>query len=151
MEYKPLDELEPEMFLPLLNKQKIRTHLVEHPLFNADTARAWLLAKGEVDAAEGCRVRAIVVDGQLAGWCGIQRENGQYELAVVLDDGHWGLGKTVFRDMMGWARDLGHDTVFIHLLQTRPEYRFLRKLARQVSESQLLGRRFTTYELAVGR
>lgn len=90
-----------------------------------------------------------MVDKQLAGWCGIQREDGKYEIAIVIDDRYWGLGKKVFREMLGWAREFGHKTIYIHFLYTRPEYRFLRKISKNVYESVLMGSKFTTYELEV--
>lgn len=149
IEYIKLSEVNPAEFVPLLNKQKIRKHLINHPLFDVETAKAWLEAKVEVDSYQGCKVRAIFVDKQLAGWCGIQLEDEKYEIAIVIDDDYWGLGIKIFREIMSWAKELGHRTVFIHFLHTRPEYKFLRKISKNVYESELLGSKFTTYELAV--
>ena len=149
IEYIKLSEVNPAEFVPLLNKQKIRKHLINHPLFDVETAKAWLEAKVEVDSYQGCKVRAIFVDKQLAGWCGIQLEDEKYEIAIVIDDDYWGLGIKIFREIMSWAKELGHKTVFIHFLHTRPEYKFLRKISKNVYESELLGSKFTTYELAV--
>ena len=149
VEYVKLSEVNPAEFVPLLNKQKIRKHLINHPLFDEQTAKAWLEAKVGVDSYQGCKVRAIFVDKQLAGWCGIQLEDEKYEIAIVIDDDYWGLGIKIFREIMSWAKELGHRTVFIHFLHTRPEYKFLRKISKNVYESELLGSKFTTYELAV--
>jgi len=149
IEYIKLNEVNPTDFVPLLNKQKIRNHLIDHKLFDAETVKTWLEDKIKVDSSEGCKVRAIIVDKQLAGWCGIQIEDEKYEIAVVIDDDYWGLGRKIFREIMIWAKKLGHKTVFIHFLYTRPEYKFLRRLAKNVYESELLGSRFTTYELVV--
>ncbi|OMH29447.1 GNAT family N-acetyltransferase [Motiliproteus sp. MSK22-1] len=149
LEYVKLSEIEPIEFLPLLNKQTTRDHLIDHELFDSNKVKEWIQAKINVDASPGCRVRAIRVDKQLAGWCGIQLEDGKYEIAVVIEDRYWGLGKTVFPDILTWAKELGHTTVFIHLLHTRPEYKFLRKMSKRVYESELLGTKFTTYELKV--
>ena len=149
IEYIKLSEVNPAEFVPLLNKQKIRKHLINHPLFDEQTAKAWLETKVEVDSYQGCKVRAIFVDKQLAGWCGIQLEDEKYEIAIVIDDDYWGLGIKIFREIMSWAKELGHRTVFIHFLHTRPEYKFLRKIYKNVYESELLGSKFTTYELAV--
>lgn len=149
IEYVKFSDVSPLEFLPLLNKQKIREHLVAHQLFDEGTVKAWLATKIEVDSFPGCKVRAIVVDGQLAGWCGIQLENEKYEIAIVLDDNYWGLGIKIFRELMGWAKVLGHQTIFIHFLYTRPEYKFLRKISKNVFKSELLESKFTTYELAV--
>lgn len=149
IDYLELNQIDPPDFLPLLNKQTTREHLIDHELFDVDRAKKWVHGKTEVDASKGCRVRAITVDGSLAGWCGIQFEEDKYEIAVVIDDRFWGLGKTVFRELMKWAKEFGHATIYIHFLHTRPEYKFLRKLSTKVYQSELLGSRFTTYELEV--
>ncbi len=149
IKYLKLSNTNPNDFLSFLNKQKIREHLIEHALFDLDSVTAWINSKVDVDAIDGCRVRAIVCDDQLAGWCGIQLEDGKYEIAIVIDEQFWGLGKTVFQDMMGWAKEFGHDEVFIHFLHTRPDYKFLQKIATKMFETDMLGNKFTTYQLAV--
>ncbi|MEZ5529473.1 MAG: N-acetyltransferase [Porticoccaceae bacterium] len=149
IEYVKLDCIEPTAFLAMLNKQKIREHLIEHDFFDLATVTVWLDTKIAIDNSPGCRVRAVLVNNQLAGWCGIQPDGNRHELAVVLDDAHWGLGRKLFREMMHWAKELGHGSVFIHLLHTRPEYRFLQKIAKNSYKNKLLGNQFTTYELAV--
>lgn len=149
IEYTTLNLVDPDPLLSLLNKERVRAHLMNHQPFDRESLQLWIKAKIKMDATPGCRIRAIVVDGQCAGWCGIQQDNDDYEIAVVLDDSHWGLGRKIFRDLMDWAKALGHKTVFIHFLHTRPEYKFLQKIAQSVHESQILGNKFTTYALAV--
>ncbi|PCI12145.1 MAG: GNAT family N-acetyltransferase [Thiotrichales bacterium] len=147
--YVPFDEIAAADFMKLLNQQKIREHLVEHGLFDAGSIKNWVKGKIEVDRTDGCRVRGIISENTFAGWCGLQLEDGKYEIAIVLDPKHWGIGTAVFSDIMRWAKELGHDEVFIHLLHTRPEYQFLRKIAKRVFESEQLGQKFTTYHLSV--
>ncbi|MBB1487178.1 N-acetyltransferase [Oceanospirillum sp. D5] len=149
LEYVSFEEIAPTDFLPILNKSSTRTHLIAHEVFDLESVNAWMQGKIAVDAMPGCQVRAIRIDHQLVGWCGIQLENDQYEIAIIIDDAHWGLGKTVFRDLMSWAKAFGHNTVFIHFLHTRPEYKFLRKLSKNVSQNEFMGHQFTSYELAV--
>lgn len=149
IDYINLDSVNSADLLPLLNKARNRVHLIEHPLFDEESVRQWLAEKAEMDARPGCKIRIVRVDGKIAGWCGIQLEDGKYEIAIVIDDSVWGQGIKIFRDMMGWAKTLGHDTVHIHFLHTRPEYSFLKKVARRVYVSQLLGQTFTSYELEV--
>ncbi|MBJ7539007.1 GNAT family N-acetyltransferase [Marinomonas transparens] len=149
IEYVKFSEVNPESFLPLLNKLKIREHLIQHELFDRDSAAAWMKSKVDVDASHGCKVRAINVDDQLIGWCGIQLEDAKYEIAIVIDDGSWGLGIKIFHEMMGWAKAMGHDEVYIHFLHTRPNYKFLQKMAKKTYESDILGNKFNTYLLAV--
>ena len=151
LEYVKLNEVQAEDFLPLLNKQSMREHLIIHELFDLDKVKQWIKSKIDVDSTQGCRVRAITIDKELAGWCGIQLEEGKYEIAVLIDDKYWGLGKTIFRDIMCWAKELGHSTILIHFLHTRPEYKFLRKLSKNVYDSELMGNRFITYELELNK
>ena len=149
VEYPKFNTIDPSDFLPLLNSKKIRKHLIEHELFTIDTLKTWMRSKMEVDATSGCKVRGIVYEGELAGWCGIQFEEGKYELAIIIDDKFWGLGKKVFKDMMCWAKELEHGEVYLHLLHTRPEYKFLKKIAKNVYEAEFFGSKFTTYQLMV--
>lgn len=149
IEYTTLNLVDPDPLLSLLNKERVRAHLMNHQPFDRESLQLWIKAKIKMDATPGCRVRAILVDGQCAGWCGIQQNNDDYEIAVVLDDYHWGLGRKIFRELMAWAKEMGHKTVSIHFLHTRPAYKFLTKFAQSVHESHILRNRFTTYTLAV--
>jgi len=149
IQYVKFNEVNPSDFIPLLNNQKIREHLIDHELFDTDSVNAWINAKIKVDSISGCIVRAIMFKSQLVGWCGIQLEDEKYEIAIIIDDKFWGLGRKVFYDLMGWAKVLNHDKIFIHFLHTRPEYKFLRRISTKVHKSELLGNKFTTYQLTV--
>lgn len=144
-----LEQVDLNAMLDILNKESTRTHLIKHKVFDLSDVERWISNKLEVDAMAGCKVRAIELDGVLAGWCGIQQEQGEFELAVVIDEPHWGLGKHIFKEMMQWAVEMEHKTVFIHLLKTRRKYKFLEKVANEVSDLTLMGALFTSYELDV--
>lgn len=90
IEYLKFSEVNPHKFLPILNGYKTRKHLIEHEIFTLKTVKEWMHSKIEADKEVGCRVRAIIVDDELAGWCGIQQECGKYEIAIVIDDQFWG-------------------------------------------------------------
>jgi len=149
IEYVKFDDVKPEKFIPLLNKLKIREHLIQHELFNINSATIWMQSKILVDSSLGCKVRAININHQLIGWCGIQFEDGKYEIAIVIDDNSWGVGIKIFHEVMSWAKVLGHKEVYIHFLHTRPKYKFLQKMAKQVYESELFGSKFNSYQLTV--
>lgn len=149
VDYFRFNEINPIDFLPLLNNQKIRKHLIEHELFTIDTLTAWMNSKIEADATLGCKIRGIVCEGELVGWCGIQLEDGKYEIAIIIDDKFWGLGKKVFWDMMHWAKELDLEEVYINFLHTRPDYKFLKNIAKAVYETELYGSKFTSYQLTV--
>lgn len=149
IEYTSLQDLDRGELLSILNKDKIRKHLVTHDQFNEESLTNWVSGKINVDLTHGCKVRGIRVNGGVVGWCGIQFENESYELAIVLNEEYWGIGITVFKDMMVWASELGHSHVVLHLFKTRPEYKFLKKMASRVYESTMFGQKYTSYELRV--
>lgn len=151
IEYPILLDLDQGELLSILNKNKIRTHLAPHDQFNDQVLAEWISSKVGINSTAGCRVRGIRVDGAVAGWCGIQLENESYELAIVLNEVYWGMGITVFKELMMWASELGHSHVVLHLLNTRPEYKFLKKMACRVFESTMFGQNYTSYELKVAR
>ncbi len=113
----------------IMNDGRVRAHLVGHRLFTLPRLEEWIAGKSEMARRDaGCLIRGISVDGEFAGWCGIQKEDdGTYGLGIILGPSHWGAGRAVFEDMLEWSRELGHQEVFIHLLSTRPESRALTK------------------------
>ena len=149
IQYIKFSEISAEALLEIVNQESIRQHLIAHPAFTQETLNAWIADKIEADAEPGCRVRVISVDSVPVGWCGIQKSGIDYELAIILAKTSWGLGPKVFREMLAWAKEFGHNEVVIHLLDSRPEYQFLKKTANRVEQSQLLGRQFTSYYLTV--
>ncbi len=147
--YRTFDQLNPDDFLPILNQSSLRTHLIDHQLFDQVSVRSWIDSKMAVDAEPGCRVRAVYWNDELVGWCGIQYEDNLWELAIVIEQRAWGIGKQLFKKLLNWASELGHKEVVIHLLETRRSYQFLQTMARKVETVELLGRNFTRYYLAI--
>lgn len=137
--------------LAVLNEQSLRAHLIEHDDFDTASLDAWIDGKVKTDALPGCRVRAVTIDGVLAGWCGIQPDDQGFELAIVLSQRFWGNGIAVFKTLMDWAIGFGHQEVLFHLLDSRPEYKALARMANKVEKTELFGRCFTTYYLAVDK
>lgn len=149
VKYLKFSEVDPSDFLSVLNRKKVRKYLIDHALFTTETLKLWMDSKIEIDSTSGCRVRAIILEGTLVGWCGIQLECDKYAIAMVIDDQFWGLGKTVFLDIMEWAKELEHKEIFIHFLHTRPDYKFLKKIAKSVWETEMYDNIFTAYQLEV--
>lgn len=149
LHYLPLSDIEPDSLLAILNHPHTRTHLIPHPQFNRETLVLWMADKLAIDALPGYRVRAVLRNHTLIGWCGIQPQGHDAELAIVIDHSAWGSGKTIIIDMMDWAKTLGHKRVIIQLLKTRKNYAFLQRLAVGVSDVEWQGHHFTRYELSV--
>ena len=149
IEHVDFQDLNRSEFLDNLNQEKVWEHLVFHEKFDEVTLEEWIASKVSVNLTGGCKIKGIKVDGAISGWCGIQFENGGYELAIVLDPLFWGIGVGVFKEVMRWVSELGHSEVVLHLFNTRSEYRFLKKMASRVYESTIFGQKYTSYLLRV--
>ena len=110
------NQVNSEDFLAIVNEDSLRTHLIDHPYFDATSLQAWMEDKINTDAIHGCRVRAVSIGGTLAGWCGIQPDDNGFELAIVISKKFWGFGIPIFKTLMYWAKELGHEEILFHLL-----------------------------------
>lgn len=149
IEYVDLQTLNRVELLNILNNKKVRKHLISHGEFNVVSLDEWVKSKIRINSTSGCKIKGVKINAAVAGWCGIQYENGAYELAIVLDANYWGVGVAVFKELMKWAGELDHRNVVLHLFNTRPEYKFLRKMASRVDKSTVFGQEYTRYELRV--
>lgn len=149
IEYKQFSQVRPGELVPVLNDPTLRRHLVEHSLFDPNNIREWIDHKSRTDATPGCRVRVVYIGAEVAGWCGIQPDESGFEIAIVISKKFWGFGIAIFKELMGWAQELGHKELVFHLLETRAEYRLLKRKATKIKQTELLGRRFTTFFISV--
>ena len=145
------NHVDPESFLAVVNEEALRKHLIDHAYFDSVSIKEWMENKVKTESLPGCRIRAIYIDEVLAGWCGIQPDDNGFELAIVISQKFWGFGISIFKTLMCWAKELGHKEVLFHLLESRPEYKALNRIATKVHKTELLGRCFTTYYISVGK
>lgn len=149
VKYVDLERVDPKVLSDILNEERVRKHLVKHELFNAISIKEWIQNKIDIDNVKGCRVRAVLYRSRLAGWCGIQKENNEYEIAIVLGKSYWGIGKQIFRDVLLWTREFDHEYILIHFHHTRPEYKYLKRISSKVFETKMLNDQFTTYQIGL--
>ena len=134
----------------LLNSDVVRKYLVRHPQFTDATFHEWLEGKIAVDQTPGCRLREVHCDGKLGGWCGVQLESGEFEMALVLSPTCWGRGQEIVKEIIEWARELGHKQLHAHLPQSRPQTKALNKLfGPPVGVSHINGDVFSTYRIEI--
>lgn len=150
IEYFSFRQVNPKDFLEIVNDDSLRSHLIDHPYFDRDSLQEWMKEKISIDETQGCRVRAVYIEGVLAGWCGIQPDDKGFEIAIVIAKKFWGFGLPIFNTLMCWAGELGHKEILFHLLDSRPEYKALKKISTKYEKTELAGRRFTTYYFSVG-
>lgn len=149
IEYLRFNQVNPKDLMVVVNEGSLRTHLIDHPYFDVTSIQAWMEDKIKIEAMQGCRIRAVFIDGVLAGWCGIQPDDNGFELAIVISQRFWGCGVSIFKTLMRWAKELEHKEVLFHLLGSRREYKALHKMATKTHKTELEGRRFTTYYFPV--
>lgn len=149
IKYVKFNDLNPDELIPVLNEDNIRSHLISHELFNGERINEWVQDKLKCDALRGCKIRAVYCNDNLVGWCGIQKEKEDYELAIVISKASWGIGISIFEELIRWSKELGHEEVLIHLLETRPEYKFLKRKSIKNHTTKMYGRNFHTYHIAV--
>lgn len=83
------------------------------------------------------------------GWGGLQPENGEADLRLVLHPNHWGKGKAIFDKILEKAfGEMGFETVTILLPPTRKRIKGLYRLGfKKDGELEISGEQFIRYRL----
>lgn len=150
LSYHEFDSSLAEEWIKLLNSELVRKHLIQHPPFTTESVKVWLQSKIKEDQESGCRIRAIHSNGELVGWCGVQRQSGNYEIALVLSPAYWGRGREVAKQIIKWAQELGHNELLAHLPLTRPQTKALERLFGQpIGSTNIHGHIFNTYRIEI--
>ena len=139
-----------EEWVELLNLDMVRKHLIKHPMFTTESVKVWLQSKIKMNQERSCILREIRNEGKLIGWCGIQIESGDYELALVLSPKYWGHGRDAINQLKIWAQELGHNQLLMHIPQTRPQKKALERLfGKPIKVSNIKDSIFNTYRIEI--
>jgi len=80
----------------------------------------WIKGKEDMWREQGYGPWAFFVDGEFAGWGGLQPEGGDHDLGLVLHPDHWGKGKLIYDEIIRRAfGEMGFESVTILLPLTR--------------------------------
>ncbi|QEY32711.1 N-acetyltransferase [Synechococcus sp. RSCCF101] len=146
----PIDSCTIPELLALLNDARVRRYLMLHAPFTASSADDWLQVKQAEDRRPGCLIRAIRNGADLVGWCGIQKQDDSFELAIVLAPSQWSRGRDVLATLKTWGRQQGHTSLVALLPSSRPQRRAIARLFGQPSsETVLQGTVFNRYTIAL--
>ena len=147
---KRLPEVDPASLIALMNDPRVRRHmpLARGPFGPAECAR-FVAAKERLWAEHGYGPGAILVDGALAGWGGLQPEGDDVDLGLVLHPDHWGAGRAIYERMIAHAfGELRADSVIILLPPSRVRVSGVLRLGfRPDGEVLVGGERFVRYRL----
>jgi RimJ/RimL family protein N-acetyltransferase len=148
--FKRLIEVDKTTIIDLMNEPALRRHM---PLLSETFSEAdcdtFIAAKEQLWKDHGYGPWAFVVDGDLVGWGGLQPEGGEADLALVLHPDYWGLGKAIYRQIIGRAfGQMGFESVIALLPPSRRRDRVMRRLGFHFEgEVELYGERFLRYRL----
>jgi GNAT superfamily N-acetyltransferase len=151
LQLRRLGEVDPADLVELMNHPRVRRHmpLADGP-FGAAECAAFVTAKEELWREHGYGPWAFVIDGEFAGWGGLQPEDGDADLALVLHPRFWGHGRAVYERVLDEAfGPLGFDSVTVLLPPTRGGAHGVRRLGfHPDGETDIAGRRFLRYRLS---
>jgi RimJ/RimL family protein N-acetyltransferase len=151
IEFKRLTEVDKFVIIELMNHPLVRRHMpLARGNFSESDCDAFVAAKEQLWAEHGYGPWAFVVDGQFVGWGGIQPEDGEADLGLVLHPNHWGLGQALYDEIIDRAfGEMGFETVVVLFPPSRTRIKGLLRLGfKQDGELELDGERFIRYRLA---
>jgi hypothetical protein len=104
IEFKRLPEIEKSEIIDLMNNELIRKQM---PLFTGDfdnrICEKFIASKELLWTEHGYGPWAFIINDKFAGWGGLQPENGEADLALVLHPNYWGKGKYIYKKIIEQA------------------------------------------------
>ncbi|MBF0194082.1 MAG: GNAT family N-acetyltransferase [Magnetococcales bacterium] len=104
IEFVHLHEVNEEQIMDLMNNEMVGKQL---PLlvegFTIESCRDFLRAKKQLWDEYGFGPWAFLINGEFAGWGGVQPEHGDADFALVLHPNYWGWGWKVFNKVKDQA------------------------------------------------
>jgi ribosomal-protein-alanine N-acetyltransferase len=154
IEFKRLSEVDKIDMINLANDPLVRRHMplssgtfdeADYERFVADKERLW--------EEHGYGPWAFFVDGKFAGWGSLQPEDGDADVALVLNPDYWGTGRAIYEEIVTRAfGELGFDSVTALLPPSRTNVRGMMRLGFEPDgEAEIGGERFIRYRLRAPR
>lgn len=150
IEFKRLTDVKKSEIIELMNNPLVRRQM---PLtwdnFGERDCDEFVAAKERLWSKHGYGPWAFFVEGKFVGWGGLQPENGEADLGLVLHPTHWGIGKTLYKEIIGRAfGEMGFEAVTVLLPPTRTRIKGLLRLGFEEDGELTIGdERFIRYRL----
>ncbi len=148
--FKQLNEIDEFEIIALMNNPLVRRQM---PLavgrFGVKECAEFIAAKTRLWIEQGYGPWALMVDDRFAGWGGLQPENAEPDLALVLHPAYWGLGKRFYQAIIKSAfGEMGFESVTALLPPTRSRVKGLLRLGFTEDGVVMLdGHEFNRYRL----
>ncbi len=150
IEFKRLTAVDKSELIDLMNNPSVKRHIpLATGCFGENECKEFVAAKERMWEENGYGPWAFVVDGRFAGWGGLQPENGEADLCLVLHPDYWGLGKTFYNEIIRRAfGESGFEAVTVLLPTTRKNIKGLLRLGfRNDGQLKVAGEVFSRYRL----
>lgn len=117
--------------------------------FGQEEIQEWVAGKERQWEEHGYGPWAFLIDGKFAGWGGLQHEDGDTDLGLVLHPDYWGTGRMIFDEIIRRAfGEMELESVTILLPPSRTHIKGILRLGFQVDgEVEIEGERFVRYRL----
>lgn len=150
LEFKRLSEISCADLIALnTNRLVMRQMPLSDGDFGEAECREWVAGKEEQWERYGYGPWAFLIDGKFAGWGGLQEENGDADLGLVLHPDYWGMGKAIYDGIIRRAfGEMELESVTVLLPPSRRRVKGILRLGFQLDgEVGLYGERFIRYRL----
>ena len=150
LEFKQLSEIKCSEYIALNTNPLVRRQMpLTSDKFDEDDCREWIAGKEKMWEEHGYGPWAFVIDGKFAGWGGLQPEEREADLGLVLHPNYWGYGKVIYKEIIRRAfAEMGLESVTILFPPTRTRVRGILRLGFQPDgEMEIAGERFIRYRL----
>lgn len=130
IEFISLQEVDKTALIALMNNPGVRRQMpLLQGVFTEDDCDRFLAAKERLWKEHGFGPWGFMIEGAFAGWGGVQCEDGEADLALVLHPDFWGTGKTLYKKIIDKAfNELGLDSVQVLFPPTRTRIKGLLQL-----------------------
>ncbi|WP_350286104.1 GNAT family protein [uncultured Croceitalea sp.] len=150
IEFKKLGEIEKSNIVDLMNNSLVRKQMpLLRGVFNEIDCDRFITSKEQMWEEHGYGPWAFVINNEFAGWGGIQPDNGEADLALVLHPDYWGMGKTIYKEIISRAfNELGLSSVQVLFPPSRTRIKGLLRLGfKKEVELKIANERFIRYRL----
>lgn len=155
LEFSRLAEVDRAEIVALHTNPLVRRQMpLSDGSFDEAACKKWVEGKEKQWQEHGYGPWAFLIDGRFAGWGGLQDEQGDADLGLVLHPDYWGMGKTIYEEMIRRAfGEMGFESVIILLPPSRKRVKGIFRLGFQRDgEVDIHGEPFLRYRLyAPGR
>ncbi len=148
--FKRLGEVELSEYVELHADPLVRRHMpLSDDHFDAAECAIWIEGKERMWREAGFGPWAFLIDGKFAGWGGLQPENGDADLGLVLRPAYWGKGRIIYDEIIRRAfGEMGFPSITILLPPTRTRVEAILRLGFKPDGAlELFGEQFVRYRL----